>query len=408
MNYKNSNDKIDVGYFFIGLFFMIMSDENNIIMNTNSYSASDKRNYRFIISGGGTGGHIFPAISIANALKRKYPDAEILFVGALGRMEMERVPAAGYRIEGLPVSGFDRKNMLRNVKVIIDLFKSIIIARRIIRKFKPDVAIGVGGYASAPTLRAASALNVPTLIQEQNSYAGVTNKLLAKKASKICVAYDHMERFFPAEKVVKTGNPVRQDLFNVKPKAKEAYDFFGFSPEKKTILVVGGSLGARTINQSVTANLQTLYESGLQVIWQTGKFYFESARSAAETYQSPSLLVTDFVSKMDYAYAIADLVISRAGASSISELCLLAKPVILVPSPNVAEDHQTQNALALVKQNAAIMVSDKESKEHLFQKALEIITNKTELKTLSENILKMAEKNSADRIANEVIKLIKT
>ena len=384
-----------------------MSDKENINVIPNSDTASEKRKYRFIVSGGGTGGHIFPAISIANALKNKFPDAEILFVGALGRMEMERVPAAGYRIEGLPVSGFDRKNMFRNVKVLLELFKSIVIARRIIRKFKPDVAIGVGGYASAPTLRAASAFNIPTLIQEQNSYAGVTNKLLAKKAGKICVAYDNMSKFFPAANIVKTGNPVRQDLFNVGPKAKEAYDFFGFSPDKKTILIVGGSLGARTLNQSVTAYLQTLSESGLQVIWQTGKFYIESARKAAEAFTSPALLVTDFVSRMDYAYSIADLVISRAGASSISELCLLAKPVILVPSPNVAEDHQTQNALALVKQNAAVMVKDMDAKEQLIPKALELIKNNKELTTLSENILKMAEKNSADRIADEVIKLIK-
>jgi UDP-N-acetylglucosamine--N-acetylmuramyl-(pentapeptide) pyrophosphoryl-undecaprenol N-acetylglucosamine transferase len=384
-----------------------MSKYNNLSVNTNSDFVLKNRKFRFIVSGGGTGGHIFPAISIANALKDKYPDAEILFVGALGRMEMERVPAAGYRIEGLPVSGFDRKNMLRNVKVLIDLYKSIVIARRIIRKFKPDVAIGVGGYASAPTLRAASAFGVPTLIQEQNSYAGVTNKLLAKKAGKICVAYDNMEKFFPAASIIKTGNPVRQDLFNVEPKAKQAFDFFGFSPEKKTILIVGGSLGARTINQSVSAGLKNISESGLQVIWQTGKFYIDSARKEVEKYKSPSLLVTDFVSRMDYAYSIADLVISRAGASSISELCLLAKPVILVPSPNVSEDHQTQNALALVKQNAAIMVKDVDANDQLIPKALEIINNKTELKTLSENILKMAEKNSANRIADEVVKLIK-
>ena len=384
-----------------------MSKYNNLSENTNSDSILEKRKFRFIVSGGGTGGHIFPAISIANALKGKCPDAEILFVGASGRMEMERVPAAGYRIEGLPVSGFDRKNKLRNVKVIIDLFKSIVIARRIIRKFKPDVAIGVGGYASAPTLRAASAFGVPTLIQEQNSYAGVTNKLLAKKAGKICVAYDNMEKFFPVASIIKTGNPVRQDLFNVEPKAKQAFDFFGFTPEKKTILIVGGSLGARTINKSVSASLQNISESGLQVIWQTGKFYIESARKEADKFKSPALMVTDFVSRMDYAYSIADLVISRAGASSISELCLLAKPVILVPSPNVSEDHQTQNALALVKQNAAIMVKDADAMEQLIPIALEIINNKTKLNTLSENILKMAEKNSADRIADEVVKLIK-
>ncbi|MGB4415133.1 MAG: undecaprenyldiphospho-muramoylpentapeptide beta-N-acetylglucosaminyltransferase [Paludibacter sp.] len=362
--------------------------------------------HKFIVSGGGTGGHIFPAISIANALKKRFPDADILFVGAIGRMEMERVPAAGYPIEGLPVSGFDRKNLLRNVKVLLNLFRSMRGARKIIRDFRPDVAIGVGGYASAPVLRAASAFGVPTLIQEQNSYAGVTNKLLAKKAAKICVAYDRMEKFFPKEKIVKTGNPVRQDLFKTLPKAKEAYQFFGFDPDKKTLLVVGGSLGARTINQSVTAFLETLAKSGIQVIWQTGKFYFEEALKAAEPFKSPALLVTDFVSRMDYAYAIADLVISRAGASSISELCLLSKPVILVPSPNVAEDHQTQNALALVRNAAAVMIKDFEAKELLIPKAIELIKNDVELNNLSENILKLAEKDSAERIADEVVKLI--
>lgn len=363
--------------------------------------------HKFIVSGGGTGGHIFPAISIANALKKRFPDAEILFVGAIGRMEMERVPAAGYPIEGLPVSGFDRKNMLKNVKVVINLLKSILKARAIIRKFKPEVAIGVGGYASAPTLRAASAFGIPTLIQEQNSYAGVTNKLLSKKAAKICVAYDNMDKFFPAGKIIKTGNPVRQDLFNVSPKAAEAYEFFGFTPEKKTLLIVGGSLGARTINQSVMACIEDLANSDIQVIWQTGKFYIADAKKSAEKYLSNKLIVTDFVSRMDYAYAIADLVVSRAGASSISELCLLAKPVILVPSPNVAEDHQTQNALALVKKDAAIMIRDIESKEKLIPAALQLISNEKELAQLSENILTLAEKNSAERIADEVVKLIK-
>lgn len=362
---------------------------------------------KFIVSGGGTGGHIFPAISIANAIKKRLPDAEILFVGALGRMEMERVPAAGYPIEGLPVRGFDRKNMLRNVKVLIDLLRSLVKARRIIRRFRPDVAIGVGGYASAPTLRAASAFGVPTLIQEQNSYAGVTNKLLAEKASKICVAYQGMDRFFPKDKIVLTGNPVRQDLFSVSAKSDDAYKFFGFSPEKRTLLIVGGSLGARTLNQSVIGGLARLADAGIQIIWQTGKFYIEDARKAAEAYASPQLLVTDFVSRMDYAYAIADLVVSRAGASSISELCLLAKPVILVPSPNVAEDHQTQNALALVKNDAAVMFRDVDAKELLIEKALELMNNPVLLEKLSENILKLAEKDSADRIADEVLNLLK-
>ena len=362
--------------------------------------------HKFIISGGGTGGHIFPAISIANALKKKMPDADILFVGALGRMEMERVPAAGYPIEGLPVSGFDRKNMFRNLKVLWDILHSLILARRIVSRFKPDVVIGVGGYASAPTLRAASSLGIPTLIQEQNSYAGVTNKILAKKAMRICVAYQGMERFFQKEKIVVTGNPVRQDLFSVMPKSQEAYRFFGLDQKKKTLLIVGGSLGARTINQSIIAGLDQLSKSDIQVIWQTGKFYINNARKSAEPFASTSLLVTDFVSRMDLAYSIADLVISRAGASSISELCLLAKPVILVPSPNVAEDHQTQNALALVRKDAAVMLKDSEAIGLLVDKALEMIENEDVLAQLSENILKLAERDSADRIAVEVMKLI--
>ena len=363
--------------------------------------------HKFIISGGGTGGHIFPAISIANALKTKMPDAEILFVGALGRMEMERVPAAGYPIEGLPVSGFDRKNMFRNIKVLWNLLHSMVLARQIISRFKPDVVIGVGGYASAPTLRAASSVGIPTLIQEQNSYAGVTNKLLAKRAKKICVAYEGMERFFSKEKIVLTGNPVRQDLFLIAPKTVEAYQFFGLDSKKKTILVVGGSLGARTINQSIIAGLEKLVKADVQVIWQTGKSYIESARKAAESFTAPGLLVTDFVSRMDLAYSIADLVISRAGASSISELCLLAKPVILVPSPNVAEDHQTQNALALVRKDAAVMIKDADAVEQLVSKSVELIRNEPELKKMSANISKLAEKDSADRIAEEVMKLIK-
>jgi len=360
---------------------------------------------RFIISGGGTGGHIFPAISIANALKESFPDADILFVGAVGRMEMERVPAAGYSIEGLPVSGFDRKNMLRNVKVVWNLLRSIIKARKIIRRFKPDVAIGVGGYASAPVLRAASAFDVPTLIQEQNSYAGVTNKLLAKKAACICVAYDEMERFFPKDKIVKTGNPVRQDLFVVNSKEEAAYQFFGLDPAKKTILILGGSLGARTINQSVIAHLKTLVASDVQVIWQTGKFYIEDAKKAFEPHTNDRIIVTAFISRMDYAYAVADLVISRAEASSISELCLLGKPAILVPSPNVAEDHQTKNAMALVKHDAAIMIKDADAHEQMVPETLKLLQDEQKMSRLSKNILNLAERNSAERIADEIKKL---
>lgn len=373
---------------------------NNI--QTNKATAS----YKFVISGGGTGGHIFPAISIANALKAKFPDAEFLFVGALGRMEMERVPQAGYKIEGLPVRGFDRKNLFKNISVLFDLFKSTRKARKIIKTFKPDVAIGVGGYASAPTLRAASSFKVPTLLQEQNSYAGVTNKLLAKKAKRICVAYEGMERFFPKDKIILTGNPVRQDLFAVPAKAQEAYEFFGLDKDKKTILIVGGSLGARTINQSIIAHLDELSKSDVQIIWQTGKYYIDDAKKAAESYDLSNIIVTDFVSRMDYAYSIADLVISRAGASSISELCLLEKPVILVPSPNVAEDHQTQNALALVKKDAAIMVKDVDSVNELVKTALNLISDNDRLNILSKNVATLAQRNSADRIANEVTKLI--
>ncbi|HOK05230.1 MAG: undecaprenyldiphospho-muramoylpentapeptide beta-N-acetylglucosaminyltransferase [Paludibacteraceae bacterium] len=363
---------------------------------------------RFIISGGGTGGHIFPAISIANALKRLLPEADILFVGATGRMEMERVPAAGYSIEGLPISGLDRKNLFKNIKVLVNLFRSFIMARRIIHQFKPDVVVGVGGYASAPTLLAANILGIPTVIQEQNSYAGVTNKFLAKKASCICVAYEGMERFFPKDKIVLTGNPVRQELLFIEPKKKEAYEFFGFQPNKKTLLILGGSLGARTINESVISHLEELAQSDIQIIWQTGKYYLNEALKIAEKFLSPTFMITDFISRMDFAYAIADLVVSRAGASSISELSLLSKAAILVPSPNVAEDHQTKNALALVKKEAAIMIKDAEAKNTLIPRALEIINDENQLKKLSQNIKQFAHKDADELIAKEIISLIKT
>jgi UDP-N-acetylglucosamine--N-acetylmuramyl-(pentapeptide) pyrophosphoryl-undecaprenol N-acetylglucosamine transferase len=380
-----------------------------------------KTNPKIIVSGGGTGGHIFPAISIANALKSKLPESEILFVGAEGRMEMERVPAAGYKIVGLPIMGFDRKNMLKNFKVLYYLTKSLCKARKLIKDFKPDVAVGVGGYASGPTLKAANRAGVPTVLQEQNSYAGVTNKLLAKKAAKICVAYEGMERFFPKENIILTGNPVRQDLTAGLDKKEEAYQFFNFSPNKKTILIVGGSLGARTINQSVMELMKNeelrIKNKDIQIIWQTGKFYFNDIKKALipEKFDNhegffilnSSFLITEFVSRMDLAYAIADLVISRAGASSISELCLLKKPVILVPSPNVSEDHQTQNALALVRKDAAIMITDAEAKQKLIPEALSLITDDKKLASLSENIEKLAQQDSANRIADEIIKLIK-
>jgi UDP-N-acetylglucosamine--N-acetylmuramyl-(pentapeptide) pyrophosphoryl-undecaprenol N-acetylglucosamine transferase len=367
------------------------------------------KQYRIIISGGGTGGHIFPAISIANTFKKRFPNAEILFVGASDRMEMEKVPAAGYSIVGLPVSGFDRSHLFNNIRVIGRLFKSLRLARKTIREFKPDIAVGVGGYASGPTLWMAASLGLPTLIQEQNSYAGVTNKLLAKKANKICVAYEGMEKFFPAERIVVTGNPVRQDLEEALDKREEALQFFGLSPHKKTILVVGGSLGARTINRSIQGNLDKLFASDadVQVIWQTGKLYQQEALKLLKAYRGMPIWCSDFITRMDYAYAAADLIISRAGASSISELCLLKKPVILVPSPNVAEDHQTKNALALVNKDAAVMVADKDAEKELVSKALDIIYDEKRLNSLSKNIALLAQHQSAERIVDEIVKIIK-
>lgn len=364
------------------------------------------KQYRIIISGGGTGGHIFPAISIANTIRRRYPDAEILFVGAEDRMEMEKVPAAGYQIVGLPVSGFDRARLLNNIKVLGRLRKSLVLAKKTIREFRPDIAVGVGGYASGPTLWMAASLGIPTLIQEQNSYAGVTNKLLAKKASKICVAYDGMEKFFPAKNIILTGNPVRRDLEEALGKKEEALAFFGLSPEKGTILIVGGSLGARTINRSVQGDLDKLFASDVQVIWQTGRYYYSEATRHLKAYRGMPIWCSDFITRMDYAYAAADLIISRAGASSISELCLLKKPVILVPSPNVAEDHQTKNASALVNKEAAIMVADKDAEQQLVPKALEVIHNDELLTLLSRNIEQLAQHNSADRIVDEIVKII--
>lgn len=365
-----------------------------------------KENLRIIISGGGTGGHIFPAVSIANAIKELQPNTEILFVGAEGRMEMHRVPAAGYPIKGLPVTGFDRKNLLKNIPVLIKLFKSQRLARKIVKDFRPHVAVGVGGYASGPTLKVAGSMGIPTLLQEQNSYAGVTNKLLAKQAKKICVAYEGMERFFDKSKIILTGNPVRQGLLNHSIQREEAISSFGLDPQKTTVLILGGSLGARTINQCLMANLDKVKSSGVQFIWQTGKIYIEEARKAvAQAGELPMLHVTDFISDMATAYSAADLVISRAGAGSISEFCLLQKPVILVPSPNVAEDHQTKNALALVNKNAALYVKDAEAKDLLLDKAIEAVNQPELLKNLSKNIAELAFTDSANVIAKEVIKL---
>ena len=362
---------------------------------------------RVIISGGGTGGHIFPAVSIANAIKALRPEAKILFVGALGRMEMQRVPAAGYEIKGLPIQGFDRKNLLKNLKVLYKIWKSQRMAKKIITEFRPQVAVGVGGYASGPTLNMAAAKGIPCLLQEQNSYAGVTNKLLAKKAAKICVAYDGMERFFPAEKIMMTGNPVRQQLLDTTISHEDAVRSFGFDPTKKTVLIVGGSLGARTLNESVLQHLDHIRESNVQFIWQTGKYYSAEISERMKGQDVPNLTITDFISDMGAAYKAADLVVSRAGAGSISEFCLLGKPVILVPSPNVAEDHQTKNAMALVNKQAALYVKDVEAAKILLPLAIDAAKDDAKLQSLHENILKLALPNSADIIAKEVIKLSK-
>ena len=356
---------------------------------------------RYLISGGGTGGHIFPAVSIANALKELDPEAEILFIGALGRMEMERVPQAGYKIIGLPVRGFNRAQPWKNVSVLIDLAKSIRQVKKIIREFKPNVGVGVGGYASGAAMWAAANMGIPILLQEQNGFAGVTNKILKDKATKICVAYEGMERFFPADKIILTGNPVRQNLLQGR---KSKID------NRKSLLIIGGSLGARTINEAVLAGLPQLKAAGIHVVWQTGKTYYEKIQSSISNLQSPIekwLEVQPFLSDMPDRYANADLVISRAGASSISELCLLGKPAILVPSPNVAEDHQTHNALALVNKNAAVLVPDAEAAEKLIPTALQLIQDEEQLAQLHTNILQLAQKDSARRIAEEVMKIAK-
>ena len=367
----------------------------------------EKGPLRVIVSGGGTGGHIFPAVSIANAIKRQHPEAEILFVGAQGRMEMQRVPAAGYKIEGLPVRGLVRPLWSpKNIGVMMDFMKSKKMVKQIIRDFKPQVAVGVGGYASAPTLNAAYAMGIPCLIQEQNSYAGVTNKSLAKKAQKVCVAYSGMERFFPADKIIMTGNPVRQNLLDNQVTKEKARESFGLAPNKKTVLIIGGSLGAKTVNESVLAHLDEIRNSNVQLIWQTGKYYSQSiAEALSQTDEVPNMKVMDFISSMDNAYAAADIVVSRAGASSISELCLLGKPCILVPSPNVAEDHQTKNAMALSTKDAAIFIADKDAREQLIDVALQTVEDDVKLASLSENVKKLAFHNSADVIAEEVYKL---
>ena len=366
-----------------------------------------KKEYRIIISGGGTGGHIFPALSIADAIKRKYPAAKILFVGANNRMEMQRVPDAGYDIVGLPIAGFDRKNLLKNIKVLWLILKSQRMAKKVIKEFAPQVAVGVGGYASGPTLKMAASMNIPTLIQEQNSYAGVTNKILAKKAKMICVSYEGMERFFPHEKIKLTGNPVRKSLIDMRSNRNEAMSRMNLDPNKKCVLIVGGSLGARSINESIMAQLELIKKnSDIQFVWQTGKLYFEEMKKrVAEAGAPKNLIVTDFVTNMADALSAANLVVSRAGAGSISEFALIGKAVILVPSPNVSEDHQTKNAMALVNKNAAIYIADAKAKDELVAKAIETVKDDALLASLEENIEKMGRPNAAEEIAEEVMML---
>ena len=362
---------------------------------------------RVVISGGGTGGHIFPAVSIANAVRKQCPEAKIQFVGAQGRMEMQRVPAAGYDIVGLPVRGLIRPLWSpKNIGVLIDYVKSKRQVRSLIRDFKPMVAVGVGGYASGATLDAASSMGIPCLIQEQNSYAGMTNKHLAGKVDRICVAYDGMERFFPADKLMKTGNPVRQTLMETTISREDAVKSFGLDPSKRTILLVGGSLGARTVNESVMNHLDLVEKSDAQFIWQTGKYYNKQIMERLKQHAPlANLVVTDFIADMGTAYRTADLVVSRAGASSISEFCLIGKPVILVPSPNVAEDHQTKNAMALVNRQAAMFVKDADAPDTLLKLAVETVGDKDKLASLSSNIKQLALPDSADIIAKEVIRL---
>jgi UDP-N-acetylglucosamine--N-acetylmuramyl-(pentapeptide) pyrophosphoryl-undecaprenol N-acetylglucosamine transferase len=366
-----------------------------------------EKEYRIIISGGGTGGHIFPALAIADAIRAKHPEAKILFVGANNRMEMQRVPDAGYEIKGLPIAGFDRKNLLKNFKVLWLILKSQRMAKKIIKEFAPQAAVGVGGYASGPTLKMAAKMNVPTLIQEQNSYAGVTNKILAKRAKMICVAYEGMDRFFPHEKIKLTGNPVRKNLLDMRSNHKEALKAMNLDENKKCVLIVGGSLGARSINEGVMANIELIRaNSDVQFVWQTGKLYFEEMKKrVSEAGKPDNLVVTDFVSNMADALSAADLVVSRAGAGSISEFALLGKAVILVPSPNVSEDHQTKNAMALVNKGAAIYVADSKVKEELITKALETVNNASVIASLEQNIEKMGKPNAAGEIADEVLML---
>jgi len=362
---------------------------------------------RVIISGGGTGGHIFPALAIANEIRSRYPAAEILFAGALGRMEMEKVPAAGYKIIGLPVTGFPRKPGMKIFSFALGLVKSNLMAKKLIQEFKPQIAIGVGGFASGPVLRAAARNGIPTLIQEQNSYAGITNKLLAKKADVICVAYDGMERYFPVGKIIHTGNPVRENLLKQADNRQEAFDYFGLKKSEKVVLIVGGSLGARSVNEAVIKNLEFIAGSGVDFIWQTGSVYYKDILSKLEENLPANLHVYEFISRMDLAYAAATVVISRAGAGTISELCLVAKPSILVPSPNVAEDHQTKNALALESEGAAVLIGDNEIQEKLLPEAVSLVKSPEKCRQLSEKIKLLAKPKATKHIVDEVEKLLR-
>ncbi len=365
-----------------------------------------QRHKKVIISGGGTGGHVFPAISIANALRRIDKDIEILFVGAEGKMEMEKVPAAGYKITALPVAGISRKNAIKNIPVILKLLKSLRLARKILEEFKPDVAVGVGGYASGPVLKQAGRMGIPILIQEQNGYAGVTNRLLAKNAARICVAYDGMEKYFPAEKIIKTGNPVRHNFDNLGQLHDEALNYFNLKSELPVILILGGSLGSGTINRCLSDKIDTLRNSDCQWLWQTGKYYYDDIMQRSLDRTGDKVIIRSFIERIDLAFAAADIIISRAGAGTISELCLAGKPVILVPSPNVAENHQTKNAMALAGKDAAIVISDENASKLLVREAIGLASDNLRKKTLSENIARMAEKDSDMRIAMEVLKLI--
>ena len=375
---------------------------NKIKSQTNLTAESQP--LRVLISGGGTGGHIFPALSIAGEVRRRHPDAQILFVGAENRMEMERVPRAGYDITGLPVMGFDRKRLWRNFKVLAKLYASMRKARRIIRDFKPDIAVGVGGYASGPTLKAAQKAGIPTLLQEQNSYAGVTNKMLSKKADAICVAYDGMNRFFPASTIVKTGNPVRQEILGCHLSQSEAKTALGFETDRPLVMVVGGSLGSRTINEAITASLPDFHKAGISVLWQTGRIYAEKCLSEAEAFDNVHAM--PFIDDMAVAYRAADLVVSRAGASTISELQLLGMPAILIPSPNVAEDHQRKNALALVERDAAVMIPDDEAVSRLKDAVISLVHDKKRLQTMHDNILQMALPDAAVAIVDRLENII--